>query len=50
MIIDSFKRDADDVVIAVCGDVEIPLTWQYIYDHKPQVGDELIFEEPKVEQ
>jgi len=50
MIVDSFKRDEENEVIAICGDVEIPLTAEYIAQHKPQVGDELVFEEPSVEK
>jgi hypothetical protein len=46
MIIDNFKRDEDNEVIAICGEVEIPLTAEYISIHKPKIGDELIFEEP----
>jgi hypothetical protein len=50
MFIDSFKRDEDNEVIAICGDVEIPLTAAYIVANKPQIGDELIFDEPTVEE
>jgi hypothetical protein len=50
MIIDEFKRDEDNEVIAICGDVEIPLTAEYIAKHKPQIGEELVFEEPTVEK
>ena len=50
MIIDEFKRDEDNQIIAICGEVEIPLTAEYIVIHKPQIGDELVFDEPSVEQ
>jgi len=49
MIIDDFKRDEQDQVVAICGEVEIHLSAEYIAEHKPQIGDELVFQEPVVE-
>lgn len=39
MIIESFKRNEENQVVAVCGDEEIVLSEEYIAEHKPQVGD-----------
>jgi len=50
MIIDAFIRDQDQNVIAICGKKQIPLTWDYIAEHKPQVGDEIVEAEPKTEE
>lgn len=47
MIIDAFIRDPDNNVIAICGKKQVPLTWAYIEENKPQVGDEIIEDEPK---
>jgi hypothetical protein len=49
MIIDAFIRDQDQNVIAICGKKQVPLTWDYITEHKPQVGDEIVEDEPTVE-
>ena len=38
MIIESFERNSDDMVVAV-GTEKIVLPWDYIEKHKPQVGD-----------
>jgi hypothetical protein len=46
MIIDDFKRDEDNNVIAICGKKEVPLSSEYIAINKPQVGDEIVKEEP----
>lgn len=46
MIIDDFKRDEANQVIAICGKKEVPLTAEYIATHKPQIGDEIVKEEP----
>ena len=46
MIIDAFIRDEQQNVIAICGDQQILLTWDYVVKHKPQVGDEIIEDEP----
>jgi len=50
MIIESFERDADDQVIAVSGIHKRVLSWEFIIDNKPQVGDVLDFgaEEPTI--
>jgi len=49
MIIDDFKRDEDNNVIAICGKKEVPLSSEYITINKPQVGDEIVKAEPVVE-
>jgi len=49
MIIDDFKRDEDNNVIAICGKKEVPLSFEYIAINKPQVGDEIVKAEPVVE-
>lgn len=49
MIIDSFKRNEANEVIAVCGEKEVPLTAEYIAIHKPKVGHEIADPEPTVE-
>jgi hypothetical protein len=49
MIIDDFKRDEENQVIAICGKKQVPLTAEYIAAHKPQIGDEIVKEEPVVE-
>ena len=49
MIIDDFKRDEDNNVIAICGKKEVPLSSEYIAINKPQVGDEIVKAEPVVE-
>ena len=50
MIIDDFKRNEANEVVAICGEKEIVLSAEYIAAHKPQIGDELIIEEPKAEE
>lgn len=47
MIIDDFVRDEANEIYAVCGDEKVHLTAEYIATYKPQVGDELVQEEPK---
>jgi hypothetical protein len=47
MIIDAFIRDEQQNVIAVCGKNQVPLSWAYIEENKPQVGDEIVETEPK---
>ena len=49
MIIDDFKRNEANEVIAICGKKEIPLNAEYIAEFKPQVGDEIVQNEPVVE-
>jgi hypothetical protein len=49
MIIDDFKRNEANEVVAICGKKEVVLTAEYIATHKPQVGDEIVKEEPVVE-
>ena len=39
MIIESFKRNENNEVVAVCGEEEIVLPPEYIEEHKPQIGD-----------
>lgn len=41
MIIESFKRNEENEVVAVCGDKEIVLSEEYVAEHKPQVGDDI---------
>lgn len=50
MIIDDFKRNEANEVVAVCGTEEVVLSAAYIAEFKPQVGDELVVQEPKVEE
>ena len=46
MKIDSFERNAEDKVVAICGDVKHVLSWDFVSAMKPQVGDIIgIFEE-----
>ena len=47
MIIDAFIRDPDNNIIAISGKKQIPLSWAYIEENKPQVGDEIVETEPK---
>jgi hypothetical protein len=49
MIIDDFKRDEQDQVVAICGETQTVLTAEYIATYKPQIGDELVVQEPVVE-
>lgn len=46
MKIADFRRDELNNIIAICTDgkksVEVPLTFEYVATHKPQVGDELV--------
>jgi hypothetical protein len=50
MIIDDFTRDEDNQIWAICGADKVHLSAEYIAAHKPQVGDEIVQEEPKVEE
>lgn len=50
MIIDDFKRNEANEVVAICGEKEIVLSAEYIAAHKPQIGDEIVAEEPKAEE
>ncbi|CAB4175818.1 hypothetical protein UFOVP996_33 [uncultured Caudovirales phage] len=50
MIIDDFTRDEENQVWAICGADKVHLSAEYIAAHKPQVGDEIVQEEPKVEE
>jgi hypothetical protein len=46
MKIDSFERNAEDKVVAICGSVKHVLSWDFVASMKPQVGDVLgVFEE-----
>lgn len=49
MIIDDFIRNEEDQVVAICGKKQVVLTAEYIATHKPQIGDEIVKEEPVVE-
>jgi hypothetical protein len=49
MIIDDFIRNEDNQVVAICGKKQVVLTTEYIATHKPQIGDEIVKEEPVVE-
>jgi hypothetical protein len=49
MIIDNFIRNEENQVVAICGKKQIVLTAEYIATHKPQIGDEIVKEEPVVE-
>jgi len=49
MIIDDIIRDEQNEIWAICGDEKIHLTAEYVAAHKPQVGDEIVKEEPVVE-
>ena len=50
MIIEDCKRDELNRVVAICDGKKYVLTEEYIVAHKPQIGDELIIEEPKAEE
>ena len=49
MIIDDFIRNEEDQVVAICGKKQVVLTAEYIANYKPQIGDEIVKEEPVVE-
>ena len=49
MIIDDFIRNEENQVVAICGKKQVVLTAEYIAINKPQVGDEIVKEEPVVE-
>jgi hypothetical protein len=49
MIIDDFIRNEENQVVAICGKKQVVLTAEYIATHKPQIGDEIVKEEPVVE-
>lgn len=49
MIIDSFERNAEDMVVAICGDTKHLLSWEFILNNKPQVGDVLSMAEEGLE-
>lgn len=50
MIIDDFKRNEANQVVAICGKKEIILSDEYVAKHKPDVGHEIVKEEePAVE-
>jgi hypothetical protein len=49
MIIDDFIRNEENQVVAICGKKQVVLTTEYIATHKPQIGDEIVKEEPVVE-
>jgi hypothetical protein len=42
MKIESFERNSADQVVAISGDTKVVLSWDYIMDYKPQVGDSFI--------
>ncbi len=49
MIIDDFIRNEENEVVAICGKKQMVLTTEYITTFKPQIGDEIVKEEPVVE-
>ena len=49
MIIDDFIRNEQDQVVAICGKKQVVLTAEYVATHKPQIGDEIVTEEPVAE-
>ena len=49
MIIDDFIRNEENEVVAICGKKQMVLTTEYITTYKPQIGDEIVKEEPVVE-
>lgn len=50
MIIDDIIRDEQNEIWALSGKKKVHLSAEYVTTHKPQVGDELVQEEPKVEE
>ena len=50
MIIDDIIRDEQNEIWAICGADKVHLSAEYVAAHKPQVGDELVQEEPKVKE
>ena len=50
MIIDDIIRDEQNEIWAICGKKKVHLTADYVAAHKPQVGDEVVKEEPVVEE
>jgi hypothetical protein len=50
MIIDDIIRDEQNEIWAICGKDKVHLTAEYVAAHKPQVGDELVEEEPKTSE
>ena len=50
MIIDDIIRDEQNEIWAICGDEKVHLSSEYVAAHKPQVGDELVVAEPKIEE
>ena len=49
MIIDDFKRNEANEVVAICGEKEVILPAEYVAKHKPDVGHEIVEEEPSAE-
>lgn len=49
MIIDDIIRDEQNEIWAICGEDKFHLSAEYVAAHKPQVGDELVQDEPKTE-
>lgn len=46
MLITDFKRNEANEVVAIVDDKEFVLSAAYVAEHKPQIGDELIVDEP----
>ena len=42
MIIDDFKRNEANEVVAICGEKEVILPAEYVAKHKPDVGHEIV--------
>ena len=42
MKIEAFERNDQDEVVAISGVRKVVLSWEYIIDNKPQVGDSFI--------
>jgi len=39
MKITDFERNAEDMVVAICGEIKHILSWDFVNEHKPQIGD-----------
>ena len=42
MKITDFERNAEDKVVAICGEVKHVLSWDFVVQHTPQIGDLIV--------
>ena len=50
MIIEDIIRDEQNEIWAISGSDKVHLSAEYVAKHKPQIGDELVVEEPAAEE